>query len=311
VTTFQPAAFAGRPLPDLVAALCAVNAGAAPQVNEVRLHHAVAGSPTIDGDTRLPADHADVEVPGVVLDRYLGGGGQGCVYAGRVEASGKVVAVKVLAGRAGRGVREAILAARVRHPNVLRVLRAQPAGRFWVVVMEMVVGEELAPGRPPADARACFARLADALAAVAAAKLVHRDVKPANVLLRSQDGSPVLVDFGLAVDLHEAGDEEPEVSGTPFFLPPEAWRDAKPEPSWDAYALGVTAAVVLGRGLELAGDLAALRRAKLAGEFDGALAAALAELGDATVREWAGGLIATDQTRRIDTLRGAKQFLAV
>src|SRR5262245_36360851 len=156
-------------------------------------------------DTRLGDDHPDVEVPGVVLEAFLGGGGQGWVYAGRVQATNKVVAVKVLARAAdalGWGAREAILCARVRHRNVLRVLRAEPAGSFWVVLMELVQGDELARAAlPPADARACFGQLADALLALAANRLVHRDVKPANILLRRPDRSPVLIDFGLAIDL--------------------------------------------------------------------------------------------------------------
>src|SRR5947209_11727883 len=128
---------------------------------------------TVPEDTRLPDDHPDIEVPGVVLEAFLGGGGQGWVYAGRVKRTNKVVAVKVL-GRGpgddplGWGAREAVLCARVRHRNVLRVLRAEPAGAFWVVLMELVQGDELARGSlPPGEARGCFGRLADALLALA------------------------------------------------------------------------------------------------------------------------------------------------
>ena len=90
-------------------------------------------------DADLPANHPDVDVPGVALETYLGGGGQGWVYAARVLQTGSVVAVKVLradyvAGM-GRAAREALLCARVKHRNVLRVFKACPAGAFWVVVI--------------------------------------------------------------------------------------------------------------------------------------------------------------------------------
>ena len=93
----------------------------------------------------------------------------GWVYAGRVKATNKVVAVKVV-GRGsgddplGWGAARRVLLRRVRHRNVLRVLRAEPAGAFWVVLMELVQGEELARGRLAAgEARICFGQLADAL----------------------------------------------------------------------------------------------------------------------------------------------------
>lgn len=311
MTVFQPMVYVGRPLPELLVALERLGPAAheALRTGELRLHHANNATATI-ADCPLPADHPEVTIPGVVLERYLGGGGQGHVYAGRVTATGRIVAVKLLTGGPGRGVREAILAARVRHPNVLRVLRAQPAGAAWVVVMEMVVGSELAPSSPPANARECFARLAEAINAVAAARLVHRDVKPANVLVRDADRSPVLVDFGLAVDLHESADDEPEVSGTPMFLPPEAWRDARPDPSWDVYALGVTVAAVMGGGLELSDSLATLRQAKLTGAFDLGLRESLDRVEDPRLRDWAVRLTDSRPARRVDALRGTNELLA-
>jgi len=311
VTTIHAEAYVGRPLPDLLAALERLGPVAdwAPG-GDVQLHH-TGSAPSGSCDTPLPPDHPEIALPGVVLERFLGGGGQGWVYAGRITASGRLVAVKLLAGGRGRSIREAVLAARVRHPNVLRVLRAQAAGPAWVVVMEMVVGRELSPDSPPAEPRACFARLADGLAAVAGARLVHRDVKPANVLLRDTDRSPVLVDFGLAVDLHEPSDDDPDVSGTPYFLPPEAWRDARPDPSWDAYALGVTIAVVMGQGRLPSNELASLRRNKLSGEFDVDLQNRMRSIGDVNLRGWARQLTDPVPANRLMALQGAATLLAV
>ncbi len=271
---------------------------------------------TVPEDTRLPEDHPQIDVPGVVLETFLGGGGQGWVYAGRVKATNKVVAVKVVGRGAGNdplgwGAREAILCARVRHRNVLRVLRAEPAGAFWVVLMELVQGDELARGSLGAgEARACFGQLADALLALARQRLVHRDVKPANVLLRRPDHSPVLIDFGLAIDLNELTDFAADLSGTPFYMAPEAWQDSPPDPAWDAYALGVTAAVALVGTPNVRTDLPSLRQAKLSGAFERKLADELVGVGDADLTKWVARLLAHDPAERYAALEDARVWAA-
>src|SRR5438128_2561665 len=210
----EPQRYLHLPLPELIRDLAVADPGDLPlaRLQSVELHGpglraddrteslAYGGNDisTVANDARLPDDHPDVEIPGVVLEQFLGGGAQGWVYAGRVRATNKVVAVKVLArgydDALAWGAREALLCARVRHRNVLRVLRAQPVGAFWVVLMELVQGEELRRGTlSGAEARACFGALADALVALARSRLVHRDVKPANILLRRPDRSPVLI----------------------------------------------------------------------------------------------------------------------
>ncbi|HEX4592374.1 MAG TPA: protein kinase [Gemmataceae bacterium] len=267
-------------------------------------------------DTRLPEDHPEIDVPGVVLETFLGGGGQGWVYAGRVKATNKVVAVKVVGRGAGDdplgwGAREAILCARVRHRNVLRVLRAEPAGAFWVVLMELVQGDELSRGKLTAgEARSCFGQLADALLALARQRLVHRDVKPANVLLRRPDRSPVLIDFGLAIDLAELKDLGADLSGTPFYMAPEAWRESPPDPAWDAYALGVTAAVVLAGPPDLKTDLPSLRQAKLSGVFERKVADGLGQVGDGELTRWVSRLLDHDPARRRAALEDARAWAA-
>src|SRR5690606_22868509 len=143
-------------------------------------------------ETFLPADHPDIEVPGVVVENFLGGGGQGWVYAGRVQETGCLVAVKVLRSQyvaaSGIAAGEALLCSRLRHRNILRVFRAQPVGAYWVILMELVQGPDLSVLRLEADRfRSCFGQLADALTTMAAASIVHRDIKPANILLRPVD----------------------------------------------------------------------------------------------------------------------------
>ena len=190
------------------------------------------------------------------IDRYelrglLGRGGMGEVWRAWDPALGREVALKLLlrghvrADLSERFRREAEALARVQHPHVIRVHDAGVhAGRAYLV-LELIQGASLEDSlqRGPLDPRAAVAlvaKLADALQAVHEAGLLHRDVKPDNVLLRP-DGEPLLTDFGLA--LH-AGDARLTQSGafvgTPGYLPPEqaaGTRDGAGVPS-DVYALG-------------------------------------------------------------------------
>jgi serine/threonine-protein kinase len=318
---FQPADFLGRPLPDVLAELA--RRGDADVEGRVELYGPAALAEDVItsrpgallstiAESYLPADHPEVTVPGVVLEKYLGGGGQGWVYAGRVTATGRVVAVKVLrtgyvTGR-GLAAREAMLCGRVRHRNVLRVFDTQPAGDFWVMLLELVQGPDLgSTALAPDRVRPVLGQLADALLALADARIVHRDVKPANVLLRP-DGSPVLVDFGLAVDLNAPEATAPEVSGTPFFMAPQALDGSTPEPSWDAYSLGLTAAVVLLGQPNDYRSLTALRQAKLAGTFDRGIRQALNRIEADDLRQWIEALLDADPDRRLMALAGARAW---
>ncbi|MFN4260780.1 MAG: serine/threonine-protein kinase [Gemmataceae bacterium] len=326
MNSFHPAQYQGKPLPDLLSRLAGAEAGEvwAAWQGRVELYSAVdeALEATLSrpgtllstlSETYLPEDHPEVDVPGVLLETYLGGGGQGWVYAGRVRDTNRVVAVKVLRGEyvqaQGKAAREALLCARVRHRNVLRVFQTQPAGAFWVMIMELVQGPELNAEFVQADqARRTFGQLADALRAVADAGIVHRDIKPANILIRQQDRSPVLVDFGLAVDLRDVEHETVEVSGTPFFMPPEAFESKPPEPSWDAYSLGVTAAALLARPGNGYTNLLKLRTAKLSGEFDQQVRQALGQIETVELRTWIDDLLSDDRQRRLAAVEIARAW---
>jgi serine/threonine-protein kinase len=184
--------------------------------------------------------------------RTLGRGGMATVYLARDTQLGRPVALKVLAPElAGeerfrkRFVREARLAARVSHPNIVRVFDIAEDERGLTIALEYVDGgtlaEELARrGRLPAEEVVELGlQLADALAAVHGAGLVHRDVKPQNVL-RTTGGTIKLGDFGIArshdsTALTEVG----AVLGTACYLAPEQARGEPAAAAADLYALGV------------------------------------------------------------------------
>ncbi|NXY99052.1 ABC transporter substrate-binding protein [Streptomyces sp. BR123] len=207
-----------------------------------------------------PADPA--AVGGHRLLGRLGSGGMGTVYLGRSPA-GALLAVKVIradhaadpAFRA-RFRREAEAAARLSGRWVVPVVAADPEARAPWLATPFVPGPSLSEAvagygpLPAGSVRTLGVRLAEALEQVHAAGLVHRDVKPGNILL-APDG-PRLIDFGIAravgaTTLTAAG----SVVGTPGYLPPEqAGRDAAgPGPAGDVFSLGcVLVYAATGRG---------------------------------------------------------------
>ncbi|MFF8865466.1 serine/threonine-protein kinase [Streptomyces sp. NPDC015139] len=204
------------------------------------------------------------EEPGrerVIADRYrllspLGEGGMGTVWRARDEALHREVAVKEVRAPAGlpasdvermyaRLEREAWAAARVANRNVVTVYDvAMEAGRPWIV-MELVRGlslaDQLEAEGPMAPQRAAHigAEVLSALRGAHAAGVLHRDVKPANVLL-ANDGRVVLTDFGIAtVEGTSALTMTGEVIGSPEFLAPERALGRTPGPESDLWSLGV------------------------------------------------------------------------
>ncbi|MEV5572443.1 serine/threonine-protein kinase [Spirillospora sp. NPDC052269] len=220
------------------------------------------------------------------LRERIGSGGMGTVWRADDAVLHREVAVKeltVLAGRAGDGdeerrercVREARAVARIDHPGVVRVHDVvDDEGRLWIV-MELVRAPSLADvltargPLPPDQVAALGAQLAHALAAVHAAGVLHRDVKPANVLLRG-DGRAVLTDFGIAVI---SGDEpltrSGQLVGSPEYMAPERLTGGGAGPAADVWGLGATlGALLAGRSPFRRGDLPATLHAITSGQPD-------------------------------------------
>ena len=182
------------------------------------------------------------------LDRPLGHGGMATVYLARDTELDRPVAVKVLdaadEGLRARFVREARLAARLSHPNVVSVFDAGEDGGRPYIVMEHVEGQTVAEllarrGRlPPDEARGLALQAARGLAHAHAAGLVHRDIKPQNLLLR-EDGTLKVADFGIARAAEDTSLTQPgTVLGTAAYLAPEQARGEQATPASDVYSLG-------------------------------------------------------------------------
>ncbi len=181
----------------------------------------------------------------------LGRGGMGVVYSARQLSLGREVALKLIDAdrwtdeRAMlRFRREAELAAAIEHPNVVPVYATGAEQGFAFLAMKRLSGPPLdraeLPLAPREVARIGVA-IADALDAAHRCGVVHRDVKPANILM---DGNvPVLVDFGLARAVDDATvTRAGTVPGTLAYLAPEVLAGAhvRPEPRMDVYAVGAT-----------------------------------------------------------------------
>ncbi|MFJ9558914.1 bifunctional serine/threonine-protein kinase/ABC transporter substrate-binding protein [Streptomyces fuscichromogenes] len=194
-----------------------------------------------------PSDPSSVG--GFRLLRRLGAGGMGVVYLGRSE-TGALAAVKVIRaedaaddGFRARFAREAELAARVDSPWVVPVLGADATAREPWLATGFVAGPALAEAvtahgpLPPSAVRVLGSLLGEALAGVHAAGLVHRDVKPGNVLLAVN--GPRLIDFGIARATDDTAlTTSGMVVGTPGFLAPEQARGETAGAASDVFALG-------------------------------------------------------------------------
>lgn len=186
------------------------------------------------------------------LERPLGHGAMAVVDLAHDVELGRPVALKRLAENLARDeetrrrfVREARLAARLSHPNVVRVYDVGEDAGVPFIAMEYVDGETLAElvarrGRlAPAEAAALGAQACSALAAAHVAGLVHRDVKPQNLLLRS-DGALKLGDFGIAFGGNEATQltQAGTLLGTAAYVAPEQARGERVTAAADIYGVG-------------------------------------------------------------------------
>ncbi len=188
------------------------------------------------------------------VDTVLGAGGMGVVYRAWDPQLTRSVAIKVVR-RAGDGtdergerarlVREARSLARLSHPHVCHVYDVgEHEGEVWVA-MELIEGVDLrawCAGRSPAEIETALLAAARGLAAAHAVGLVHRDVKPQNILV-GRDHRPVVTDFGLArADDQGTTSAAPgTISGTPAYLAPEQLTGSPVDARVDQFAWAVSA----------------------------------------------------------------------
>ena len=250
------------------------------------------GATTIDSFLRAAAAAAPVPVP-PMLDqpladdaRYgdvaeLARGGMGRILTARDQRLGRTVAIKELRAPSPalmrRFARETMITARLSHPSIVSVLEAglRPSGTPWFA-MKLVPGRPLdqviADAATPAERRALLPHVlavADAMAYAHQERVIHRDLKPHNVLV-GQFGETVVIDWGLAKDLAAPDDDDDaaaatdadaaaatragDVLGTPAYMPPEQAAGAAVDERADVYAIGALAYHVLAGAAPYVGD---------------------------------------------------------
>ncbi len=196
------------------------------------------------------------QIPGYQLIEQLGKGSMGTVFKARQLSMDRLVAIKTLLPRFAsnpefleRFLREAHVAAKLSHNNIVQAIDVGSAGNIHYFVMEYVEGttlkQEIEKGKiyEEKEALDIVLQIAQALAHAHRRRLIHRDIKPANIIL-TPDGIAKLADLGMArgtADLAQAKADKGMTIGTPFYMAPEQIHGrADVDSRADMYSLGAT-----------------------------------------------------------------------
>ncbi|MFN0007708.1 MAG: serine/threonine-protein kinase [Planctomycetota bacterium] len=193
------------------------------------------------------------EIPGYEIQGKLGSGGTADVFRAREKKTGRILALKVLKEECARNkatlaafVSEARLLEKLKHPGLVECFGVARSGETYFSKLECIEGstllEMLDLGQPFSEDAALRAVLAAAevLAYLAGENVVHRDVKPGNLML-AHDGRIKLIDLGFAGTPDAARNRQDRAVGTVAYLSPEqAQGGAAADPRSDVYSLGVT-----------------------------------------------------------------------
>ncbi|MHC4532654.1 MAG: serine/threonine protein kinase [Planctomycetota bacterium] len=196
------------------------------------------------------------QIPGYKIVGKLGAGAMAVVYKARQLSLNRMVAIKILPKRftenpeyVERFYKEGQAAGRLNHPNIVQAIDVGEAGGYHYFVMEYVEGktiaDDLAAGKvfEEAEALDMIIQVANALAHAHTQSLIHRDVKPKNIMINN-NGAIKLADMGLAratTDIEAAQSEAGKAYGTPYYIAPEQIRGKIDiDGRADIYGLGAT-----------------------------------------------------------------------
>ncbi|HEU0220032.1 MAG TPA: serine/threonine-protein kinase [Gallionella sp.] len=231
-------------------------------------------------------DRAGVSKP--MLGRYeiekeLGKGAMGVVYYGKDPKIGRVVAIKTMAlaqefeadelqDVKDRFFREAETAGRLNHPNIVSIYDAGEEHDLAYIAMEFLKGKDLVPFTKPDNLlplpkmMGIIARVADALDYAHKQHVVHRDVKPANIMYDPETDTPKVTDFGIARITDSSKTKTGMVLGTPSYMSPEQLAGKKIQGSSDLFSLGASLYQLACGKLPFEGDSMAQLMYRIANE---------------------------------------------
>ena len=198
----------------------------------------------------LSGERAPVTIKGYRMLKPLGSGGMSEVFLARRESDGLEVALKILDTEANndpsflhRFIQEYALLEQIKHRNVARIFDHGFSDEHAFITMEYFshgdIRQRMGKGMSPFDSLAVVLQVALALSQIHALGIVHRDVKPDNLMLRA-DGSVALIDFGVAKHAQQLEHtQHGEIVGSPYYMSPEQAAGLPVSPASDIYCLGV------------------------------------------------------------------------
>ncbi|HSD44500.1 MAG TPA: serine/threonine-protein kinase, partial [Burkholderiales bacterium] len=217
------------------------------------------------------------------VQKELGKGAMGVVYLGKDPKIGRVVAIKTmalsqefegeeLADARERFFREAETAGRLNHPNIVTIFDVGEEHDLAYIAMEFLKGQDLVPYTKPGHLLApekvvsIIARVADALGYAHRQNVVHRDVKPANIMYEPQTDTVKVTDFGIARITDASKTRTGIVLGTPSYMSPEQLAGKKIDGRSDLFSLGASLYQLLSGRLPFEGESMAQLMFKIANE---------------------------------------------
>ena len=217
------------------------------------------------------------------VEKELGKGAMGTVYLGKDPKIGRVVAIKTMALAQEfeadelvevkeRFFREAETAGRLSHPNIVTIFDAGEEHDLCYIAMELLKGQDLVPFTKPDSTLSpdkvisIVARVADALGYAHRQNVVHRDVKPANVMYEPQSDTVKVTDFGIARITDSSKTKTGMVLGTPSYMSPEQLQGKKIDGRSDLFSLAVSLYQLVCGKLPFEGDSMAQLMYRIANE---------------------------------------------